>query len=52
MVDEPRQPVAGRLRSVGELAAWVLMMIGGSFLPGIAIALCVVVALAIAHLVS
>lgn len=33
-----------------ELAGWLVMMVGGAFLPGLIIALCVVAIVAIVHL--
>ncbi len=50
MSDEPRTPVQGRLKNVGEAAAGIVMMTGAAFVPGIVIAVCVVAILAIAHL--
>ncbi len=52
MANGSRQPTRAGLGAVLEAAASILMMVTGAFIPGLVIALCVVVILAIAHLAS
>lgn len=46
-----RAPASAQI-SPRELGSWLGMMVGAAFVPGLAIALCVIVIVAIAHLVG
>ncbi len=46
------KPIASRLKSQCEVAAWILMAVGAAFLPGVVIAFCVVMTVAVCHLAS
>ena len=46
------RPPAGVHIAPRELASWLVMMVGAAFVPGLVLALCVIVIVAVAHLVG
>lgn len=52
MPGEPDVNIAPVRIRLGELAGWLAMAVGAAFVPGLIIALCVIVIVAISHLVG
>ncbi|MGH2897025.1 MAG: hypothetical protein ACRDPM_27685 [Solirubrobacteraceae bacterium] len=52
MSSERDRPAASMHIGRRDLAGWLVMMVGAAFVPGLAIALCVLVIVTIGHLVS